>query len=129
MAQFKEVFSTTAKVVLALFIIAAVLVIVGSIPVGGPDTKCERPACREAHEEVERILDRQQAEYEAKMLEIKTKIAYAHSDADGDLYVRCTTGDPPRQPANQRRCQALIHRIDDEIEANRAASAKARAKW
>jgi hypothetical protein len=137
MAQFGDVFSTTTKVILTLLIIAGVLgvgslilVKIASIPSGNPDADCERDtACREAKANVQRIESEAKAESEARLLAIKTKIAHVHSDSEGELYVRCTTGERPSKPANQKRCQALINRIDKEIEAGSAADAKAKANW
>jgi|CZKH01.1.fsa_nt_gi hypothetical protein len=132
MAQFKDVFSTTAKVILALVIISAVCgvvyMIVGSIPIGHPDPEaaCQQDtACREAKLEVERM----KAESEASFRATYTKHVYlTYGDSAGDLYVRCSSSDPPTQPANQKRCKALLDRLQKDDAAQAAADAKAKAK-
>jgi hypothetical protein len=138
MAQFKDVFSITAKVILALLIISAaigvgslILVKVGTIPVGDPDANCQRDtACREAKANVERIENDNKAEWEGKMRELYIeKIHLRDGDAAGDLYVKCTSGDPPQQAANKKRCQALLDRLQKEDARDESADAKAKAKW
>jgi len=134
MAQFKDVFSTTAKVLLTLLIISAAIgagfLILGSIPSGDPDGDCERDtACREAKANVERVKQDQKAEREARMRDLKIKLVYLRDgDAAGDLYVRCISDDPPKQPANQKRCQGLLDHLQKEDAARAAAEAKADAK-
>jgi hypothetical protein len=137
MAQFKDVLSTTTKVILALAIISAVigvgsllLVKIGSIPSGDPDADCQRDtACREAHAETERLVRQFNAENESKIRDVKVRLAYIDGDAVGDLYSRCTSGEPPKNTANQKRCQTVIDRIEKEIATLDAADAKAKAKW
>jgi hypothetical protein len=139
MADFTDVFSTTVKVVLALLIIAAVigvgslmLVKIGSsIPIGDPEANCQQDAaCREAKAEGQRIKEEHQAEHEATMRTLKTKRVYLRDgDAAGDLYVKCTSGEPPQQPANKKRCQALLDRVQKEDAKQEAADAKAKANW
>ena len=130
MAQFKDVFSTTAKVIVALVIISAVCgvayMILGSIPVGHPEAACQQDtACREAKAEVARM----EAESMARLRDAKIHLVYLrHGDAFGDLYVRCTTGDQPQQPANKKRCEAVIDRVRKEDVADADADAKAKAK-
>ncbi len=132
MAQFKDVFSTTTKVILTLVIVSAVCgiayMILGSIPVGHPDPEaaCQQDtACREAEFEVERM----KAESELRLREAKVHLIYLrHGDAFGDLYVRCTTGDPPQQSANKKRCEAVIDRVQKEEAADADAKAKAKEK-
>ena len=132
--QFTDVFSTTAKVILALVIISAVCglgyMILGSIRIGDPDANCQRDtACREAKANVERIESEAKAESEATTRDLTIKLVYLrHGDAVGDLYVRCTSGDPPQQPANKKRCQALIDRVQKEVDAVDEADAKDKAK-
>lgn len=132
MAEFKDVFSTTAKVILAVVIIAAVCgvvyMILGSIPAGhsDPEAACQQDdACREAKRKVEQM----QAESDRSLRDIQIRLVYLrHGDAFGDLYVRCTEGDPPQQSANKKRCEAVIDRVQKEEAAEADADAKAKAK-
>ena len=138
MPQFKDVLSTTAKVVLALLVISAVVgagsLILGgiaSIHVGDADANCQQDAaCREAKANVERIKSEANAQAEAAMRDLKISLIYLRDgDAAGGLYIRCTSGEPPQQPANKKRCQALLDRVRKEDAANAAADAKDKANW
>lgn len=83
-----------------------------------------------AHAEYERVLNNMKADSEARLRDAKVRHAYiVDGDAVGDLYARCTSDDPPKKPANQRRCQAVIDQIEKEIAASDAAEAKAQANW
>jgi len=89
-----------------------------------------RPAAA-AHQETERIEREMLAESNAAYRRAYVKHVYLTlGDADGNLYVRCTT-EPPQQPVNQKRCQAVLDRLqkEDNAEAAREAKAKAKANW
>ena len=59
----------------------------------------------------------------------KVRHAYIDRDAVGRPLCSLTGFEPPKQPANQKRCKAVIDRVEKEIAAADAARAKAEAKW
>jgi hypothetical protein len=70
-----------------------------------------------------------EAESTARLRDAEIHLIYLrHGDAFGDFYVRCTSGDPPQQATNKKRCQAVIDRVQKEQAADSDADAKAKAK-
>lgn len=61
--------------------------------------------------------------------EATNKLVYAlEGDAIGDLWDHCTY-DPPKQPANQKRCQTLLARVQKDIAANHARIEAKKKAW
>jgi hypothetical protein len=115
---------TTSMKILTGAICAAALIGLGFVPL----IHDPRPEIA-AHAETERITLQMEAESSERLHRAKVRHAYIDSDAVGDLYAHCTGFEPPKQPANQKRCQAVIDRVEKEIAAADAARAKAEAKW
>jgi hypothetical protein len=92
----------------------------------GPDPR----AVDAAHAETERIIADAKAASEAEHRRLYIQKVYLdHGAAARDLYVHCTGPEPPQQPANQKRCQALLDQLQKEDAAQAAADAKAKATW
>jgi hypothetical protein len=115
----------TAKIVTGSFALAA-LSGIGFLPLLPPDPR----VVAAAHAETERVFAEAKAESEARYREAYIRHVYiTHGDTAGDLYVRCTGAEPPKQPANQAKCKVLLDRLQREDEAAGAADAKAKANW
>ena len=124
MAPFKDVFSITAKVLLALLIIGAIIGI-GFIPVLPPDPE----KVRAAQEETRRVEARIQAESERDLDEAKLELWVArYGDSVAAKMYQCKH-DPPKRPGNQEWCRRMFA-SDAKADADYDAKEKReRDKW
>jgi len=57
-------------------------------------------------------------ENQRRLEEATNRLVYAlEGDAIGDLWDHCTYA-PPKQPANQKRCKAILDRVQKDIAAD-----------
>jgi hypothetical protein len=88
------------------------------------------PAWVEAHRHTQEVIRDIDYENARKMRELEIRYVNAKfSDAEGDLFYKCTNEPPPTHKANQERCQNLMARVKRAHEADAKADARAKANW
>ncbi len=117
--------SVAAKLAIGGIALAA-LIGIGFLPLLPPDPR----AVAAAHANTERVYAEIMAENEAHYRRAYIRIVYARDgDAAGQLYERCTSAEPPKQPVNQARCKTLLDRLQREDAKAAAAEAERKASW
>ncbi len=116
---------TTTKIVLCALGLCAL----ASIPIiNAANDAAVRAQNSRVQAEMDSTLKDLTAQTDAKERHLKSQIAYDDSEAEGDLYVKCID-EPPKQPANQKRCEVLVTRVEKKFAALQAEVAKDKANW
>jgi hypothetical protein len=103
------------------------LVAVGCGP-GTYKTDADR-AYDDAVQHRKEVEARIELENQQRLEEATNKLVYSlEGDAIGDLWDHCTYA-PPQQPANQKRCKAILDRVQKDIAANHARIEAEKKAW
>jgi hypothetical protein len=116
---------TTTKIVLCVLGMGALAAI---LIVRAANDATARARLASVQAEGDATLSDMRAEIDAKERDQKRQLAYLDSEAEGDLYVKCI-GEPPKQASNQKRCEAVVTRVEKKYAALKAEVAKDRANW
>jgi hypothetical protein len=111
----------------AMFLLLTLLAAVGCTP-GDYETDADRNY-EDAVQNTKRVQGEIQLENQRRLEEATNKRVYLlEGDAVGDLWGHCTYA-PPKQPANQKRCKAILDRVQKDIAADDARSNAKKKAW
>jgi len=116
---------TTTKIVLCVLGVCALAAI---LIIRAANDAAARAHLASVQAEADDTLSDLRAQTDAKVRGLKRRIAYDDSEAEGDFYVKCID-EPPKQPSNLKRCEAVVTRVEKKFAALEAEVAKDKANW